>query len=72
MHVAARDGDEELVEILLEHGASVTALSKVTYYCPVRSIVIILFPQDSVDELIILWLIPLVLDFRSISAFLNA
>ena len=29
LHIAARDGNEELVEILLEHGASVTALSKV-------------------------------------------
>lgn len=31
LHIAARDGNEELVEILLEHGASVTELSKV---CP--------------------------------------
>ena len=29
MHIAARDGNEQLVEILLEHGASVTELSKV-------------------------------------------
>lgn len=29
LHIAARDGNEELVEILLEHGASVTELSKV-------------------------------------------
>ena len=29
LHIAARDGNEELVQILLEHNASVTELSKV-------------------------------------------
>ena len=29
LHLAAREGDEEIVNALVEHGASVTALSKV-------------------------------------------